>query len=99
MVHATLYPAPGSRHDAEFQVNLENTGKSIAFLTRLRLVKGKEQQEILPVFWSDNYLTLLPGEKRTVSVSVRFSELGAARPKLLVDGFNVSSAPEDGAAN
>ena len=75
-----------------FQVALENTGKGVALLTRLRLVKGKDLAEILPVFWEDNYISLLPGEKREVLVRVRESDLAGARPSLLVDGFNVAAA-------
>jgi exo-1,4-beta-D-glucosaminidase len=89
-VHAALHPAAGAEHDASFRVVVQNTGKSVAFLTRLRLVRGKERQEILPVFWKDNYISLLPGEKREVSVSVRKSDLDSAKPGLLVDGFNVA---------
>ena len=91
-VRATLRPAVGGAHDAAFQVALENTGKGVALLTRLRLVKGKDQAEILPVFWEDNYISLLPGEKREVLVRVRESDLAGARPSLLVDGFNVAVA-------
>ena len=65
-------------------------GKSVAFLTRLRLVKGREREEILPVFWQDNYISLLPGETREVLVSIRKSDLGSAKPALLVDGFNLA---------
>ena len=71
-------------------VAVENTGATLAFLVRLRLLKGKDGVEILPVFWEDNYLCLLPGEKRELTVHVRKSELGNAKPILAVDGFNVS---------
>ena len=91
-VHATLRPAAGSERDAAFQIALENSGKSVAFLTRLRLAKGKSQSEILPVFWDDNYISLLPGEKREVVVRVLRSDLVAAQPTLLVDGFNVAES-------
>jgi exo-1,4-beta-D-glucosaminidase len=89
-VHAAFHPVAGAEHDSSFRVVVENTGKNMAFLTRLRLVKGKEHQEILPVFWQDNYISLLPGEKREVSVSVRKRDLDSAKPTLLVDGFNVA---------
>jgi exo-1,4-beta-D-glucosaminidase len=88
-VHATLRPG-GAEHDAVFQVTLENSGQSVAFLTRLRLAKGKNQSEILPVFWDDNYISLLPGEKRELSVRVRKSDIAGVQPSLLLDGFNVT---------
>ncbi|MGC2528853.1 MAG: sugar-binding domain-containing protein [Candidatus Acidiferrum sp.] len=71
-------------------VTIENTGSGLAFLVRLRLLKGKDGAEILPVFWEDNYISLLPGEKREVTVHVRKHDLGEAKPVLAVDGFNVS---------
>jgi exo-1,4-beta-D-glucosaminidase len=91
-LRTTLHPAVGSEQDAAFSVSLENASNSVAFLTRLRLVKGKEQTEVLPVFWSDNYISLLPGEKRQVTVNVRKRELAGADLTLLVDGFNVTAA-------
>jgi len=88
-VHATLRGAAATERDRAFHVAVENTSKGVAFLTRLRLVKGREQTEILPVFWQDNYLSLLPGEKREVTVHIRKVDLAGAQPTLLVDGFNV----------
>jgi exo-1,4-beta-D-glucosaminidase len=72
-------------------VTVENPTKSLAFLVRLRLLKGADGPEILPVFWEDNYLSLLPGEKREVAVHLRKSDIGSAKPVLAVDGFNVTS--------
>jgi len=71
-------------------VTVENTASSLAFLVRLRLLKGKDGAEVLPVFFDDNYFSLLPGEKREIAVHVRKSDLGAAKPVLAVDSFNVS---------
>ncbi len=72
------------------QIVVENTGTSVAFLTRLRLLKAKDGPEILPVFWEDNYMSLLPGEKREVGVRLRKSDLGTVKPVLAIDGYNVS---------
>jgi exo-1,4-beta-D-glucosaminidase len=72
------------------RVTLENTGSGLAFLVRLRLLKGKDGAEVLPIFFDDNYLSLLPGEKREIIVHVRKSDLGRAKPVLAVDGFNVA---------
>lgn len=70
-------------------VTLENSGTGLAYLVRLRLLKGRDATEVLPAFWDDNYLSLLPGEKREITVRVRKSDLGGAKPVLAVDGFNV----------
>jgi len=72
------------------RVTVENTGSGLAFLVRLRLLKGQDGAEVLPVFFDDNYISLLPGEKREITVHVRKGDLGAGKPVLAVDGFNVA---------
>jgi len=70
-------------------VTLENPSKSLAFFVRLKVVKGAKGEEILPTVWEDNYISLLPGEKREISATYRTSELGSATPKVEVTGWNV----------
>lgn len=77
-------------NDTAAHVTVENTGSALAFLVRLRLLKAQDGAEVLPVFFDDNYISLLPGEKREVTVHVRKSDPGAAKPVLAVDGFNVT---------
>ena len=70
-------------------VTLENPSKSLAFFVRLKVDKGAKGEEILPVVWEDNYLSLLPGEKREITATYHASELGAAKPTVEVSGWNV----------
>ncbi len=70
-------------------VKLENPSKNLAFFVRLKVDKGKGGDEILPVLWEDNYVSLLPGEKREIIAKYRASELGASKPVVEVSGFNV----------
>ena len=81
---------PGAMTPA--QVTVENKGKSLAFLVRLRLLKSPGGEEILPVWWEENYISLLPGEQREISVHYRTSDAAGATPVLAVDGWNVSLA-------
>jgi exo-1,4-beta-D-glucosaminidase len=71
------------------RVTLENPSESLAFFVRLKLDKGKGGEEILPVVWQDNYISLLPGEKREVTATYRASGLGAAKPEVEASGWNV----------
>jgi exo-1,4-beta-D-glucosaminidase len=75
--------------EAITHVTLENPSKSLAFFVRLKVNKGKGGDEILPVIWQDNYISLLPGEKREITASYRAQELGAAQPAVEVSGWNV----------
>ena len=44
-------------------------GGPVAFFNRISLVDAQQHKRILPVFYSDNYISVLPGEKKTVSIS------------------------------
>jgi len=70
-------------------VTVENPSKSLAFFVRLKVEKGAKGEEVLPVVWEDNYISLLPGEKREITATYRASELGAAKPVVEVSGWNV----------
>jgi exo-1,4-beta-D-glucosaminidase len=71
------------------RVTVENSSKSVAFFVRLKVNQGKGGNEILPVMWNDNYISLLPGEKREITASYRTSVAGAAEPEVEVSGWNV----------
>ena len=75
--------------EAITHVTLENPSKNLAFFVRLKVAKGAKGEEILPVVWEDNYISLLPGEKREVTATYRASELGTATPSVEVSGWNV----------
>jgi exo-1,4-beta-D-glucosaminidase len=70
-------------------VTIENPGKTIAFFVRLKVDKGKGGEEILPVVWQDNYISLLPGEKREITASYRAGILGESKPEVEISGWNV----------
>ncbi|WP_294391066.1 sugar-binding domain-containing protein [uncultured Sphingomonas sp.] len=48
-------------------VTLTNSGKQAALATKLTLF-GSNGAQVLPAYFSDNYVSLLPGESRTVDV-------------------------------
>ena len=49
----------------EVPVILRNVSEKIAFFTELTL-KDNSGAAILPVYWEDNYVSLLPGEEREI---------------------------------
>src|SRR6202451_2157727 len=71
------------------RVTLENPSKNLAFFVRLKVDKSKGGEEILPVLWQDNYLSLMPGEKREITATYHVSDLGTANPVVEVSGWNV----------
>jgi exo-1,4-beta-D-glucosaminidase len=77
------------------RVRLENTGRALAFFVHLKVTAGARGEEILPVLWEDNYVSLLPGEKREISASYAPKLLQGAKPVVEVEGWNTvrQSAP------
>jgi exo-1,4-beta-D-glucosaminidase len=71
------------------RVTLENPSDHLAFFVHLAVRKGEAGEEVLPVLWDDNYVTLLPGEKREIAARYAPSDLGAATPVVAVDGWNI----------
>ena len=73
------------------RVTMHNVGKSIAFLVHTELKHGQGSDDIAPVLWDDNYISLLPGESRTLSAVVKLRDLGGVAPVIRVDGWNVKT--------
>jgi exo-1,4-beta-D-glucosaminidase len=68
---------------------LENPSRNLAFFVRLKVNKGKGGEEVLPVIWEDNYVSLMPGEKREITATYSARELGTAKADVEVSGWNV----------
>ena len=77
--------------DGRARVELENPSQALAFFVHLAVRKGAAGEEVLPVLWDDNYVTLLPGEKREIAARYAPEDLGGARPVVTLDGWNVGS--------
>ena len=67
----------------------ENKSAGVAFMIHPRLTRGKSGEDVTPIFWSDNYFSLLPGEKKTVVVRFDSTEFYGESPDLVVEGWNV----------
>jgi len=87
-VHASKTTAGGRD---TITVTAKNPSGSIAFMAHLRLTRGPDGEDVVPIFWSDNYFSLLPGEERMVSASYDSSGLDGKAAVLVVDGYNVVS--------
>src|SRR6267378_1143322 len=72
-------------------VTAKNPSSSVAFMAHLRLTRGPGGDDVVPVFWSDNYFSLLPGEERQVTATYDSSALDGKVAVLAVDGYNVAS--------
>jgi hypothetical protein len=71
-------------------VTVKNPSSSIAFMVHLRVTKGPNGDDLVPIFWDDNYFSLLPGKEKTVTVSFARADLRGAEPALTIDGYNIA---------
>jgi exo-1,4-beta-D-glucosaminidase len=69
-------------------VTVRNPSKSLALFIRLKLDKGANGEEVLPILWQDNYFSLLPGESREITASYQAKLLGSAKPVVTTKGWN-----------
>ena len=44
---------------------------------------------MLPAYYDDNYVTLLPGEQRTVRIDFDSAALDGEVPRLVAEGWNI----------
>lgn len=71
------------------RATVRNESAFPALMVRLSAL-DRSGARILPAYWSDNYVSLLPGESRTVTVETPTSDAKPA--KITVDGWNVEDS-------
>jgi hypothetical protein len=71
-------------------VTLANDTAVPALNAKLTLVDAAGKR-ILPAYYSDNYVSLLPGERR--QLTVRYPATVQAEPRLTLRGWNVPEGP------
>lgn len=75
-------------------ITLKNRSGRVAFFVRAEVCKGRDGEEVLPVMYEDNYVTLFPHEERTLWARFRTSDLGGRKAYLRAEGYNVTQRVE-----
>ncbi|MFZ2340711.1 MAG: glycoside hydrolase family 2 protein [Bacteroidales bacterium] len=68
---------------------LINPTDTPALMVRLKVVGKESGKRILPVFFSDNYVSLMPGEKKLITMKFRDSDTRGEKPDIEISGFNL----------
>ncbi|HKK44888.1 MAG TPA: glycoside hydrolase family 2 protein, partial [Balneolaceae bacterium] len=71
-----------------WQITLENPTDRLAFFLHAKIV-NKKGKELLPSYWSDNYISITPHKSRTLEVSLRDAKYKSQQLKLLLVGWNL----------
>jgi hypothetical protein len=80
--------AQGNNGETWITVKLQNPTAIPTILAKLTLIDKNTGERILPAYYSENYVSLLPGEERTVTVE--FLDRGE-KPAVNLRGWNLAS--------
>ena len=70
-------------------LTLENTTQTPALMVRVNVVGDKDGDQFLPIFYTDNYFALMPGEKKEVKIHWKDVDTRGNAPVVKVTGYNV----------
>jgi hypothetical protein len=87
MLSTSATVATGSS-ERKATVKIKNTGAAPALLLKLTLKDAATGERILPAYYSENYLSLLPDEERIVTVEF---PAGSAKPTIGLRGWNLDT--------
>jgi exo-1,4-beta-D-glucosaminidase len=68
------------------QFRITNPTDKISFFIYLDLLSTETGKSLIPVLWSDNYISLLPGESKNISASI---PPGSNNLSFICKGWNI----------
>jgi hypothetical protein len=68
--------------------DLLNASSAPALMVRVKAIRETSGDRILPAIYSDNYVALMPGERRTVRTELADADTRGEPPRIVVEGFN-----------
>jgi hypothetical protein len=71
------------------KTEMSNISKHPALMVHLKAVRSKSGDRILPALYSDNYVSLMPGEKRTIRIQIEEADTRGENPRIEIEGFNI----------
>jgi hypothetical protein len=64
-------------------------------MVRLKAVRARAGDRILPAIYSDNYITLMPGESASITTELNHADTRDQRPAVVLSGFNIASTEKE----
>ena len=78
-----------ANQETRVKIELANTSDHIAFFLRAEITKDADGEEVLPIRYDDNYITLFPHEAQALDARFDSSLLGGHAPSLRLEGYDV----------
>ncbi len=82
------YKFEKDQESGKVYIKIRNSSEAIAFFLYLDLIDSETSTPILPVYWDDNYVTLLPGEERKLEACYSLSDSKGSNPVIEISGWN-----------
>lgn len=74
-----------------YSVTLTNDSDIPALMIRLKTMNDKGER-VLPVYYDDNYISLMPGDSQTISFEFDRKYLNGGKPAMSIEGWNITEA-------
>jgi hypothetical protein len=68
---------------------LKNTSSQPDLMVRLKVVGETNGERMLPAFFSDNFVSLMPGEEKVITMKLENADTRGEKPKVEISGFNL----------
>ena len=91
MKKATVEVTAHKIKEGKIEVTISNEKENpIAFFNRISLINSQTKQRLLPAFYSDNYISVLPGENKKIEID--YTPAANENAAVEVKGWNVTES-------
>jgi hypothetical protein len=77
------------------KIRIKNNSSGLSLLNKIKFKDKKSGDSILPVFFSDDYVSLLPGEEKIITFSVEEKNFKSGSPEIWLEGWNTERVKTD----
>ena len=77
----------GAEDRVTVTLTVPSSSRAVALFQHVSIKRSADGHPVLPILWSDNDVTLWPGE--SITLTARYARLGTATPVIEVSGWNV----------
>ncbi|MDR0510671.1 MAG: glycoside hydrolase family 2 [Rikenellaceae bacterium] len=70
-------------------LDVKNVGRTLSFFTQVQWLDA-DGKPVRPSFYTDNFMNIMPGEKRSICIETALNNLPKGDCRLVVRGFNIA---------
>ncbi|MCB0471992.1 MAG: glycosyl hydrolase, partial [Flavobacteriaceae bacterium] len=72
----------------KIELTIANKNQAISFFNRISLIEKMSKERVLPAFYSDNYISILPGGEK--KIIVEYEQINKHELGLEISGWNTA---------